>query len=341
MTVAGKTGTAELRDTAPRTIRMPARRRTPTHGSSATHPVGRPRIVVGALFPEQGAGGADRRPGRARGAGGGTAGRTTRELFPRSDSWGGVAGGEGGGGPMGDPGWVFGGCRVGSGGGRGSRPVGPVAFGGMMRGGGERGVTLLRWVGGLARVLSTHGRPSAVRPRGVCRPRAQGRAPPRARGASGTRGADHDLARAFPASTSRVPGRPRPKVSVRSAAKSVRATTWGRAAPRARLGRARLPSTWPCWIHPASASPLGESATIGVWVASIAAEPQDGGPNARRADASGRDAQKPVLPHTQAFQASTWSPWPSAPKVSPEASSPGTNVVARRCARSAATTFEW
>jgi cell division protein FtsI/penicillin-binding protein 2 len=66
VTVAGKTGTAELRSTT-----------TPSSGPNAPPakspkntdawfvgyaPVGKPRIVVGALFPEQGAGGATAAP---------------------------------------------------------------------------------------------------------------------------------------------------------------------------------------------------------------------------------------------------------------------------------------
>jgi peptidoglycan glycosyltransferase len=58
--VAGKTGTAELRNTTS----------GPGAGSAANTdawfigyaPVGHPRIVVGALFPEQGAGGATAAP---------------------------------------------------------------------------------------------------------------------------------------------------------------------------------------------------------------------------------------------------------------------------------------
>jgi cell division protein FtsI/penicillin-binding protein 2 len=62
VTVAGKTGTAELRDTT--------NPNDPNAGSAQNTdawfvgyaPVGHPRIVVGALFPQQGAGGATAAP---------------------------------------------------------------------------------------------------------------------------------------------------------------------------------------------------------------------------------------------------------------------------------------
>ena len=64
--VAGKTGTAELRNTT-----VPSTNPNAPAPNSALNtdawfvgyaPVGRPRIVVGALFPEQGAGGATAAP---------------------------------------------------------------------------------------------------------------------------------------------------------------------------------------------------------------------------------------------------------------------------------------
>src|SRR5205823_6533526 len=66
LTVAGKTGTAELRNT---TIPSTDPNAPPPDSPKNTDawfvgyaPVGAPRIVVGALFPEQGAGGATAAP---------------------------------------------------------------------------------------------------------------------------------------------------------------------------------------------------------------------------------------------------------------------------------------
>jgi cell division protein FtsI/penicillin-binding protein 2 len=59
VTVAGKTGTAELKDTASPGASIPANTDAWFVGYA---PVGHPRIVVGALFPNQGAGGATAAP---------------------------------------------------------------------------------------------------------------------------------------------------------------------------------------------------------------------------------------------------------------------------------------
>ena len=62
MNVAGKTGTAELRNT---TNPSDPNANSPQNTDAwfvGYAPVGRPRIVVGALFPEQGAGGATAAP---------------------------------------------------------------------------------------------------------------------------------------------------------------------------------------------------------------------------------------------------------------------------------------
>ena len=62
MNVAGKTGTAELRNT---TNPNDPNANSPQNTDAwfvGYAPVGRPRIVVGALFPEQGAGGATAAP---------------------------------------------------------------------------------------------------------------------------------------------------------------------------------------------------------------------------------------------------------------------------------------
>jgi cell division protein FtsI/penicillin-binding protein 2 len=58
VTVAGKTGTAELRDTAGKTNDA----KDTDAWFVGYAPVGHPRIVVGALFPNQGAGGATAAP---------------------------------------------------------------------------------------------------------------------------------------------------------------------------------------------------------------------------------------------------------------------------------------
>jgi cell division protein FtsI/penicillin-binding protein 2 len=66
VTVAGKTGTAELRDTtAPSNDPNAPPPNSPQNTDAwfvGYAPVGAPRIVVGALFPQQGAGGATAAP---------------------------------------------------------------------------------------------------------------------------------------------------------------------------------------------------------------------------------------------------------------------------------------
>jgi penicillin-binding protein A len=61
--VAGKTGTAELKDTATNSGDPNASSPTNTDAWFVGYaPVGHPRIVAGALFPNQGAGGAAAAP---------------------------------------------------------------------------------------------------------------------------------------------------------------------------------------------------------------------------------------------------------------------------------------
>jgi penicillin-binding protein A len=62
VTVAGKTGTAELRDTASTTTPNANSPKNTDAWFVGYAPVGHPKIVVGALFPEQGAGGATAAP---------------------------------------------------------------------------------------------------------------------------------------------------------------------------------------------------------------------------------------------------------------------------------------
>jgi cell division protein FtsI/penicillin-binding protein 2 len=62
VTVAGKTGTAELKNTSNRNDPNASSPQNTDAWFVGYAPVGHPRIVVGALFPNQGAGGATAAP---------------------------------------------------------------------------------------------------------------------------------------------------------------------------------------------------------------------------------------------------------------------------------------
>ncbi len=81
VTVAGKTGTAELRNTTGAGGGSPADTDAWFVGYA---PVGAPRVVVGALFPEQGAGGATAAPAVQGVLAAGLAARSSRSAVPAS-----------------------------------------------------------------------------------------------------------------------------------------------------------------------------------------------------------------------------------------------------------------